>query len=1006
MVSRSAQIISPVMVGREPEIDVLQQALLAAQAGQGRCILIGGEAGVGKSRLLAEVRRRAVHSGFGLLEGHCSEQDVSFPYSLWINTLRGFFAWSSASEIAAQLGSLAAEFVKLLPELVLIMPGVQAAPPLDPESEKRRRFEALSRYMAQLAAPGPLLVALEDLHWSDEASLDFLRAFIPRIAGRPILLLATFRLDEQPPQLAHFLAQLFRERAAEELVLPPLTSSQAAVMIREILKLERLPGDELLDLMMQLTEGNPFFIEEVLKSLLEAGDVAGALAYPTRRSVLEFQVPSSVDESVRRRMDQLQPETRLILTLAAVAGQHFSLELLREVSEREEHSLLAAIREMIAAHLVVEESADRFAFRHALTREAIYATLLLRERQALHRQIGETMERLWGATGDSHAAELAYHFDQAAVWDKSLRYSRLAGEQAQRLHAPREALAQFSRAAAAAKRLDTEPSRLIMGARAHALELLGEFDRARADYEMALELAGSQQDREGEWATLVDLGFLWQSRDWGRAGGYFERALDLARSLGETALVAQSLNRIGNWYMNRALPREARSYHRQALQLYREAQDPRGAAQTLELLGLAGYFVGEVIQGAAYCEEALPTLRRMDDRQGLVNTLTNLSLRARFETEVLGDVQIERLASQSEAALEIARSCDWRQGEAEALSKLASCLCRAGDYGRGMELLPRALNIAEEIQHRQTAASVHLTFGAELYTGLLAAAEAREHLESALAIAQELGSALLTLMATARLAEACVLQGDLGRVQGLLGPVLHSDLPGETEMSILQRGCWSACAEWQLALGNPGRALEIVDRLLAGTVNLPDAGPQAVPRLAWLRGRALARLGRMDEAAVELEGAQVVARRQGQRPLLWRLHTGLGSIRRGMGRRAEAEREFVSAHRIAEDLANSLPEGALRASFLKRAMALIPTPAMPTPRQAARNEFGGLTERERQVAALVAEGKSNREIAEALVITVRGAEAHVTRILDRLGFDSRAEIAAWAVAKGLAHPVE
>jgi DNA-binding CsgD family transcriptional regulator/Flp pilus assembly protein TadD len=634
----------------------------------------------------------------------------------------------------------------------------------------------------------------------------------------------------------------------------------------------------------------------------------------------------------------------------------------------------------------------------------VYTGMLLRERQVLHKQIGETMEQYWGATSDSHAAELAYHFDRAAVWDKALTYSQRAGEQAQKLYAPREALAHFSRALTAAEQLNITSSSSIPSGRAHALELLGEFDRARADYEMALELARRAQDRGGEWATLIDLGFLWQSRDWVRAGDYFERAFDLARSIEETALIAQSLNRIGHWHLHGGQPREALSCHQQALELFRQLNDRRGVAQTLELLGLDSYILGEVVQGAAYCEQAVPILRELDDRQGLVNTLTNLSFRSRLDTEVMGEIDVHQLAKLSETALEIARSCDYRAGEAAALHEGAACLCRAGEYGRGVEYLRRALRIAEEIEHRELLTSVHLAWGRELYLGLLASAEARKHLEAACAAAQERGPVMHTFYATACLVTAYVLQNDLTRAQGLLDGVLHGDLPDVRGMTFPLRSCWTAHAELELALGNPAGALQIVERLLASTANLAQYGPHAVPRLSHLRGQALVALGRIEEAVAELQGALHVAGAQGQRPMLWRLRADLGKAYRAIGRREHAEQEFSSARTIIQQLASTVPDGALREHFLKQALGAIPAAPALTPRQAAMKEFGGLSERERQVAVLIAQGKSNREIAKTLLITVRTVEAHITRIFDKLGLKSRTEIAAWTVARGLAHP--
>jgi DNA-binding CsgD family transcriptional regulator len=427
-------------------------------------------------------------------------------------------------------------------------------------------------------------------------------------------------------------------------------------------------------------------------------------------------------------------------------------------------------------------------------------------------------------------------------------------------------------------------------------------------------------------------------------------------------------------------------------------------ARTLDLMGFDSYVLGEVVQGAAYYEEAMPILRELDDRQGLVNALVNFSLSPRFDTEVMGEMDLYQRASLSEPAAEIARGCDYRKGEADALSKAAICLCRAGDYGRGLNLLGRASAIAEEIEHRELVTTLHLAWGIELYPGLLAFAKAREHLAAALAAAHELGSIALSLISTARLASACILDDDLPAARELLDAALPADLPNGAEMTSLQRGCWTARAELELALGHPGRALEIIERLLASTANLAQYGPHAVPRLSRLRGQALAALGQGETAIEELQGALTVAGAQGQRPMVWRLHADLGKAYRAQGRREEAEQAFASARTIIQQLAGTVPDVALRNHFLQQALAALPASPALTPRRAAMKEFGGLTERERQVAALIVQGASNREIAEALVITVRTVEAHVTRILDKLGLKSRTELAAWTVAKGLARP--
>jgi DNA-binding CsgD family transcriptional regulator len=251
---------------------------------------------------------------------------------------------------------------------------------------------------------------------------------------------------------------------------------------------------------------------------------------------------------------------------------------------------------------------------------------------------------------------------------------------------------------------------------------------------------------------------------------------------------------------------------------------------------------------------------------------------------------------------------------------------------------------------------------------------------------------------------AYVRQGDLGRAEALLAEVMPAGLPGSAELNMPLRGCWAVRAELELARGRPGTTLEIVDRLLAATANLREYGPYAVPRLTGLRANALAGMRRAEEAARELAGAMEVARAQGQRPMLWRMHVDLGRACRSLGRRRAAEEHFASARTIIQELADGLSQGTLRDHFLTEALARLPAERALTPRRTAMKALGGLSERERQVAALIASGSSNREISQALVITERTVEAHITTILTKLDMKSRTEIAAWAIAKGLAHP--
>ena len=986
------------LVGRHQELNTLEKALHNVSQGMGCCILLTGEAGIGKSRLLAELKHQAASEKFTILQGNCFEQSLSFPYAPWVDALRAYFAPLDATQIKKLLGPLAPEFMKLLPELALLLPQLQPSPSLEPVAEKYRLFESFTRLGSSLSASNPVLLILEDLHWGDVLSLELVQYFVGRLQHQPIMLIGTYRSEGSSPHLVRLLSELNRERLAQEIGLKSLSRDEVEQMARTLLKTGHRISPSFADALKAITDGNPYFVEEILKDLTEEGHVDELLQ---QKTFDELPIPQSIQMLVQQRVEQLPETTRRILICASVIGQRFDFRLLQETTGQHEQDLLEALKELIAAHLVVQESADQFAFKHALTRDAVYSMLMFRESKLMHQTVGEALEQGGGTRIDAPVAQLAYHFYQAGVWQKATDYSHRAGEQAQALYAPREAVTHFTRAIDAARQSGISPTRADVRNRAQAYEVLGDFDHARSDYEVAMDLQPPSPDRAGEWQSLIDLGFLWQSRNLARAGEYFERAYELARSLGEATLIAQTLNRIGNWHLHAGMMREGLSDHQQALELFRGVNDRRGMAQTLELLGLGSYGLGEVIQGAAYCEQAVPIQRELDDRQGLVNTLTTLSMRLRFDTtEVMGEIDLHQLAKQCETAREIARSCDYRVGEAGALHEAAVCLCRAGEYGRGWEYLRGGLRIAEEIDHTELLVSVHQALGGEFYLGVLAVAEARAHLDASLVAAVERGSLGLTYFVTARLVTACILQNDLARAQALLDGILPVDLPDFRGMTTLLRGCWAARAELELALGNRARALEIIDRLLESTTNRSHYGPHSVPRLSQLRGQTLVALGRIEEAVAEFQGAQTVAQEQGQRPMLWRLHADLGKAYRELNRRADAKREFSSARTIIQDLAATLPQGELHDHFVRQALVAIPATPTLTPRQAARKESGGLTQREREVAVLIAQGKSNREIAERLVITVRTVEANITRILDKLGFKSRTEIATWAVMRG------
>ncbi len=990
-------ILCPILVGRAPYLDAVNQRIAQARAGQGQMILFAGEAGIGKSRLVAETKAVAAQQGFAILQGNCFEPDRMLPYAPLLDLLRSFIANGPATEVATTLKPFAPELIKLLPELATSLPGVAATPSLGPEQEKRRHFQTLAQFLLQSGPP--LLVIVEDVHWCDDTSLEFLLHFARRLANSPILLLLTYRSDEPNPGLTHFLAGLDRARLAAEFALSRLPLAEVESMIRAIFEQERPVRAEFAEAIHSLTDGNPFFIEETLKALVASGDIYYSNGTWTRKPISDLQIPRTVQDAVQRRTQSLSEPARQLLTLAAVAGQRFDFALLQQLTQHTEPELLALFRELVAAQLVVEESAESFKFRHALTREAIYSGLLTRERRTLHRAVAETLERGSGKTAP--VSDLSYHFFAAEVWEKALTYARQAGERAQALYTPRAAAEHYTRAVESARRLDAPLPLALHHLRGQMYQTLGEIDSARHDFQTLLDEARRRGDRQAEWQALLELGFLWASRDYDRTGEYFTQALALARALDDSAALAHSLNRMGNWHLNIEQPLEALRYHQEALRIFESLDDKPGLAATLDLLGITSYVATDTFNGVAYYERAIALFRELNDRSGLMSSLMLYSSRG---TDYLGRTAVpmkstlaERVRD-GEQGLQIAFEIGARPGEALGQAWLGLCLATAGEYGRALDLIRKGLEVAEEIGHRHFMATSHLVLGA-LYWDILALPIARAHLEQALTLARETNSMVWTRVAASYLASTCILQGQVAAADSVLDDFLSPDLPTQ---SVGQRQLWHAHAELKLAQGEAKAAIRVIEQLIASAPNVERSDEHTIAPLAFLRGEALTMLGRTKEAEKVLQAAQRAAQDYGMPPIQWRLHLGLGKVYLARGQRDDAAAEFSAARALVEKLAGTLDDSALRDSFVKSAGAMMGRVSLDSARRKAKKESGGLTAREREVAALIAQGKSNKEIAEAMTLSNRTVEAHISNILSKLGFTSRAQIAVWASAKGKA----
>ena len=995
-------IICPVLIGRAQELIYLHSLIDRARNGQEQVVLLSGEAGIGKSRLVSEARAYALTQGFlPLLEGQCYQADSASPYAPLLDLFRAYFARRTPTALPDPMHSFAATFARLLPELALLFPDLAKAPaPLssEPEEEKRRLFAAMVHFVTEQARQQPVLLVVEDVHWCDDLSLDLLLHLARRCRQAPVLLLATYRGEEIHPGLRRWLTQLDRERLAQEFAPGRLSRTEVAAMVHAMLETQQEVDADLLDTLYTRSEGNPFFVEELIKSLMTTGELA-RIDGTWKRTTYRAPVPRSVQEAVQQRTMYLSADARRLVTLAAVAGRRFNVTLLQEMMRCDEEHLLSLLKEVIAAQLVVEEGVDHFAFRHALTQQAIYAELLLRERQELHRSLVEALERLSTAPSsrERYLEDLAHHSSEAGMWEQALTYQQEAGEKALSLYARQAAIDHFTRAVDAAHHLSQTPPGLYL-ARGQAYETLGDFEHARGDYECALDAARAAHDGTMEWQSMMAIGFLWTGHDYERAEAWFRQALALAEQLADPTLRARSLNHLGNWLVNTGHIQEAFEAAQEALRLFEAQADRQGMAQTLELLGAAHFWMGDPARAVKeFYGRTIELFRSLDDRPRLCSILAMRALDSApeaLETAYSALLTREECVQGIEEARLLARQTNSSVEQAFVEMVSSYVLSSFGAFGPALAHAQEGLRIATALEHQEWVVGANGALGF-LYLLLLEPDSAVACLEAGLAGAQALGSAIQFKVLTPYMALAYLLRREFPRAEAVLKAVLPRD---QEPVNLFERQVARVWGELALAQGEAARALHIAEQLL---VSAPGDMRQPIPHLLALKGEALLVLKRLEEAAEAFEEAKRGAEQRQAPSILWRIQRSLGRVYHLLQREDQAQREFAAARRLIQELATTIDDPSLRERFLHNALDLLPKEKPLHPRSVARQAFGGLTPREREVAALVAQGKTSREMADLLVVSERTAEVHVSNILGKLGFTSRAQIAAWAVEKGL-----
>ncbi|HLF28681.1 MAG TPA: protein kinase [Anaerolineae bacterium] len=581
------RIVRGRLVARERELTEARALWQKALSGESSVLLVSGEPGIGKTRLARELADRAQVSGATVLLGECYAEGGA-PYAPIAHIIQNIVDLPSLGDLAGLSPSVLADLITLTPDLALRYPDVPPNPPLDPQADQQRLFESVVKLCAALAARAPVLLALDDAHWADGGTLILLRHLARRAARLKlrVLLMLTYReveLDEARA-LNEVLLDLNRERLATRVKLGRLTLEQTRDLLAAMFAEDITP--EFLDGIYRETEGNPFFIEEVCKALIEDGKLYHADGRWRRPSMDEIQVPQSVRVTIQARIAKLPTLAQDVLRLAAIFGREFDFDVLNQASDATDDALIDALESAERAQLIGEvrrpgSPRTTFAFAHALVPAALRESISSLRRQRLHRRVAAAIQAL---RPDDYEV-LAYHFDQAGAEEQSRRYYVHAGDRARRLVALQDALRHYT--AALERCPETESAE-----RAELLHKLGEC----------------------QWITFDTRGAL----------ATLESAYTAFEALGTRVKAGEMQRMIGRLYWELADRRAALEHYQHALAILEQGPETAELAWAFSSIAQMHMLAADFDQAIAWGERALALAERLGAEQVVMHALNNI----------------------------------------------------------------------------------------------------------------------------------------------------------------------------------------------------------------------------------------------------------------------------------------------------------------------------------------------------------------------------------------------
>lgn len=649
------------LVAREGELVRALRLIEDVERGEGRLVLLAGEAGVGKTRLAQEVAVHLHNRGFVVASGRCYEPEHVVPYYPFLDALTTMLTTAPRS-VRAGVRSRWPYLGWLLPDLVDAPNAIRAFG----QDAEQLLFRAVTGFLEAMADVAPLALMVDDLHWADNSSLKLLLHLARHTHASRILLLGTYRDTEvgRRHPMTQALLDLDREGLAELVAAKRLSEEGTAALITATLRDAAVPV-ELVGLIHRRTDGNPFFVMQVLRAVMERGDlyrqderypVASNLRSVHNRTSrgAEIEVPENVRTAIKQRVSRLADETQAVLREASVLGQTFLYDDLHAMTGRPEEELEKALQEAGEAGLVRVIGEDNFVFDHALTQETLYGELP-RRRRKLHLAVAEALERLPERQREKRAAELARHFIQGGAAQRALPYAILAGDRAAAVFAHTEAERHYHTALGLAREIENRPQEAqALEKRGRVLTNLARYEQAREALEQAAHLYRELADQQGEVRTVVQLGSVH------RAAGTPDEGIVAAQAL------------------------------LQRLHLRGRAQDMAELGTVLETLY---YSTGRYPEGLAVAERAAELAAATGDKGSLGRAEVGRG------TELLMLGRREEGLHVLEGAVALAEASDDPYNLARAFINAAMGYREGGELERSRDILIRGLALQERIQN-------------------------------------------------------------------------------------------------------------------------------------------------------------------------------------------------------------------------------------------------------------------------------------------------------------------